>query len=110
MKEYHTLREIQEDLREGKLSCVELVNSYLKRIDEQKDLNAFIEVYDAEALASAKLLDEKISSGSAGKLAGLVLGLKDLLCHKDHKLTASSNILQGFNSLFSAHRRTKAHR
>lgn len=47
-------------------------------------------------------MDEKIKSKTSGKLAGMVIALKDNLCYKDHKLSASSKILQGFESLYSA--------
>ena len=37
-----------------------------------------------------------------GKLHGVVMGLKDNICYKGHKTSASSRILQNFTSLFSA--------
>jgi len=81
------------------LTCVELVDHYLKVVHQKNpSLNAFLEVYEEEAKAQAKLVDAKIQNGTAGKLAGMIVGLKDVLCHKDHKLTASSNMLAGFES------------
>ena len=92
---------VQKALQEKKTTCVELVEHYLKVIHEKNpSLNAFLEVYDEEAKAQAKLVDEKIQNGTAGKLAGMVVGLKDVLCHKDHKLGASSKMLEGFESQF----------
>ncbi|MEJ6749101.1 MAG: Asp-tRNA(Asn)/Glu-tRNA(Gln) amidotransferase subunit GatA, partial [Flavobacteriales bacterium] len=64
--------------------------------------NAFIEVFSEEALERAKQIDLKISEGTSAKLAGFVLGIKDNICIKDHKVSASSKILQGFTSLYSA--------
>jgi aspartyl-tRNA(Asn)/glutamyl-tRNA(Gln) amidotransferase subunit A len=58
-------------------------------------------VYEEEALKRAEEVDTKIASGKAGKLAGMVVGLKDVLCHKDHGLQASSKILDGFVSQFN---------
>jgi aspartyl-tRNA(Asn)/glutamyl-tRNA(Gln) amidotransferase subunit A len=82
----------------------ELVGEYLNNISRHADLNAFIEVYDKEALHTARELDRRWKSdpGSLGKLAGVVVSLKDVLCYANHKLTAGSRILEGFTSIFSA--------
>ena len=102
MKYYHTLAEIQSELQAGSISCSHLVDAYLSRIEERASLNAFIEVFDEEARLKAQQIDQKIQQGAAGKMAGLVLGIKDVLCYKDHTLTASSRILHNFQSLFTA--------
>lgn len=72
------------------------VKRYLKRIDENSHLNAFITVCGDYALEQAKIVDEKIKNGSAGKLAGLVISLKDLICTKGIRTTAGSKILENF--------------
>jgi len=59
-------------------------------------------VYEDEALSRAAAVDQKIKTGQAGKLAGLVVGLKDVLAYQDHPLQASSKILDGFISQFNA--------
>lgn len=64
-------------------------------------LNAFLEVWADEAKSKAAEIDLKIKAGTAGKLAGVVLGIKDNLCYKDHKVSASSKILEGFESQFT---------
>jgi aspartyl-tRNA(Asn)/glutamyl-tRNA(Gln) amidotransferase subunit A len=95
--------EIRNQLFQGALSCVDLVTRYLSRIDAlNEQLNVFLEVYSEEALASARCIDQKIKDGNAGKLAGMVVGLKDLLCYQDHGAQAGSQILHGFKSTFSA--------
>ncbi len=92
---------VQKAIQNKTLTCVELVEHYLKVINEKNpSLNAFLEVYEEEARQQAKLVDEKIQNGTAGKLAGMIVGLKDVLCHKDHKLGASSKMLAGFESQF----------
>ena len=53
-------------------------------------------------MAQALVIDEKIKSGTEGKLAGVIVGLKDNICYKGHKVSASSKILEGFESLYSA--------
>lgn len=102
MKEYHQLDEIQSDLKEQKISCLHLVEHYLQRIESHKDLNAFVEVYEQEAKDKAREIDKKLKANVAGRLAGLIFGIKDLLCYKGHPVTGSSNILKGFESQFTA--------
>jgi aspartyl-tRNA(Asn)/glutamyl-tRNA(Gln) amidotransferase subunit A len=91
-----------ERLKTGKLSLKENVNSFLKVIEEQKDLNAFNFVFDKEATKDAERIEEKIKTGKAGKLAGMVIAIKDVLSIKDKPTTCSSNILKYFNSVYSA--------
>ena len=99
---YHSLQAIQKDLSEGKTSCVALTSDYLQRISDNKELNAFLEVFEKESLERASEIDLKLQSGTAGKLAGMVIGIKDNICYKAHQLSASSKMLQGFESQFSA--------
>lgn len=99
---YSHFSEIQVDLKNGKLRCVDLVKYHLTIIQKKKHLNAFLSVYEEEALSRALLIDEKIKKGKAGKLAGLVVGLKDVLAYKDHPLQGGSHILDGFNSQYTA--------
>ena len=68
----------------------------MANIEEKKHLNVFLSVYASEAIERASQIDSKIKSGTAGKLAGLVVGLKDVLSYKGHPLQASSKILNGF--------------
>ncbi|PLK44769.1 Asp-tRNA(Asn)/Glu-tRNA(Gln) amidotransferase subunit GatA [Emticicia sp. TH156] len=102
MAKYNSLREIQEAIRKQETSCVALVKYYLERIEENKNLNVFLEVYADEALKKATEVDEKIKNNTAGRLAGMVIGIKDVLAHQDHGLQAASRILDGFESQFTA--------
>lgn len=90
------------NLINGTQTCVSRVTRFLDNIHKKKHLNVFLSVYGQEALDRARQIDEKIHKGTAGKLAGLVVGLKDVLCYKDHPLQASSKILDGFVSQFNA--------
>ena len=100
---YTTLKSIQVALYAGQISCREMVEFYLKNIKEKNQkLNAFLSVYEEESLQKADEIDLKIKNNTAGKLAGMVLGIKDLLCYKDHLSQAGSKILDGFESQFNA--------
>lgn len=95
--------EIREKLFAGELSVSSIVAGHLDRIQaHNKVLNAFLEVYEQDAMARAALVDAKIKAGTAGKLAGLVVGIKDLLCYENHHSYAGSKILKSFKSTFSA--------
>lgn len=94
--------ELRHQLLNGEITCVELVEGYLQNIASGEHLNALVEVYADEALTKAKAIDEKIANGEAGKLAGLVITVKDVLVHKDHGAQAGSKILEGFESQFTA--------
>ena len=102
MTNFRSFKKLHKALLNKTTNCVEITNFYLKAIDENKHLNAFVEVYTDEVLRQSLIVDNKIKSGSAGKLAGMVIGIKDNLCYKNHKVSASSKILDGFESLFSA--------
>lgn len=102
MKTYRSLAEIKKDLAQGDLTMKSLVQAYLDRIKEKSSLNIFLEVFTDEALKQAEELDSRLKSGKAGKLAGMVMGIKDNLCYKDHKVSASSKILEGFVSLYDS--------
>lgn len=100
--DFKTLAEVQEKLHNGESSCAQLVEFYLERIANHEHLNAFVEVFAHDARSRATVIDQKIQRGNAGKLAGMVIGIKDNLCFKGHKVTAASKILDGFESLFDA--------
>ena len=93
---------IRKDLENGALTCSQLVQYYLYNINKKAHLNVFVEVYQEEAKAKAAEIDLKVKAGTAGKLAGMVITVKDVICHKDHKLQAGSKILEGFDSQFDA--------
>jgi aspartyl-tRNA(Asn)/glutamyl-tRNA(Gln) amidotransferase subunit A len=83
-------------------STAQAVETFLSKIEQTKDLNIFLEVWADEARKKAQHVDEKIAQGTAGKLAGMVIALKDNICYRGHKVSAASKILEGFESQFSA--------
>ncbi|MTI20021.1 Asp-tRNA(Asn)/Glu-tRNA(Gln) amidotransferase subunit GatA [Fulvivirga sp. RKSG066] len=101
MKTYTSLNLIQQDLKDGSLTCVELVDYYLNNIEKSKHLNAYLEVYADEAKALAREIDKKFANGTAGKLAGMVVATKDVLAFENHHLQAASNILEGYKSQYT---------
>lgn len=101
-KRFSSLKEIQKEISDSKISLPELVDYYLSQIDSHANLNAILEVYAEESKLRAVEIQNKIEQKTAGKLAGLVIAIKDNIVYKDHASGASSKILSGFKSLFSS--------
>lgn len=93
---------MQEDLLHGAISCTAIVQYFLSNIQAQQHLNVFLSVYDQDALTQATRIDQKIKDGKAGKLAGLIVGIKDVLAYQNHPLQAASKMLDGFQSQYTA--------
>lgn len=98
IKDYHTA------LQNGQTTCVEAVRFYIDRIQTDAHLNAWLEMYAEEALTTAARLDEErqLSQQPLLPLHGVVVGLKDVICYKDHRVSASSRMLDGFVSVYNA--------
>lgn len=109
MSKYASLSAIQSALLTGETTSRALVEQYLSQIEKTRHLNAYVEVWPAEALEQAGALDARISACRAagdasplGRLFGAVVSLKDNICYAGHRVTAASKILDGFTSLYSA--------
>jgi aspartyl-tRNA(Asn)/glutamyl-tRNA(Gln) amidotransferase subunit A len=101
--QHHSIQQFHADIAQQKTSCLSVTQYYLKNIEDNKRLNAFVTVFANEALERALYLDKKFASGlPIGKLFGVIVGIKDVICYQSHPVTAASKMLQGFNSLFSA--------
>ena len=104
MARFTSLDQVQSKIRSGELTLTAIVEYYLERIEATTGYNIYIEVYRAEALERAAKLDQKFQQApeSIGKLFGMVLSVKDVICHAGHKVSAASEILKGYESPFSA--------
>lgn len=103
LKTYLSLTDLHNDLQKGKMTCRALVQHYLNQITAKSHLNAFLEVFADEALERADQIDQKIANKQAlGRLYGMPIGIKDVLCYKNHQVTAASRILDGFESIYTA--------
>ena len=102
MKKYTSLTEIQGKLAQKQLTLKELLAYYFEQIEKHQHLNAFNEVFFDSASKQAEVIQNKLARGTAGKLAGMVIGIKDNICYQDHQVTASSKMLDGFVAPYSA--------
>jgi len=101
LKNYHSFAELSADLSNGATTCEDVTKGYIEKIKQSKS-NSFLEIFTESALEKAKEVDAKIASGNAGKLAGLVIGIKDNIAYKNHKVSAASKILEGFESIYNS--------
>lgn len=103
MFSFTSIADYHLQLTDAAVTCTDTVNHYLKQIEEKQCLNAFTEVYAAEALERASALDQQRAQGAPlKKLHGVVIAIKDVICYKDKQVSAASNILKGFKSLYTA--------
>lgn len=102
MQDYKNYNDKIALIKNGSLSLQDNVNSFLERIENNKELNAFNFVFKEDVLRQSQEIEEKIKSGRHGKLAGMVIAVKDVLAIKDKPLTCSSRILSNFISLYDS--------
>jgi len=102
---YHskTIPQYQALLQNDESGCENAVKYFLDKIEKHKHLNAFIEIFREESIQRAKELDIKRKSGKeGGKLHGVIVAIKDVICYKGHKISAASKILKDFVSVYNS--------
>ena len=100
---YSTISATQSALERGEITTVKLVERYLASIGDQRYLNIYVEVFADEALDQAREQDGRRSAGETlGRLAGVVISIKDVICYADHIVSAGSAILEDFESTYTA--------
>ncbi len=90
--------ELLQLLNQGEISSVELTQSYLDQIEaKDSQIGAFLRVDVEQALARAANIDSRRQAGKTlGKLAGLPVAVKDVLCDTDTQTTCASRMLENF--------------
>jgi aspartyl-tRNA(Asn)/glutamyl-tRNA(Gln) amidotransferase subunit A len=96
------ISKLHNNLRNGSTTAVATVQTFLDRIKTNNDLNAFLQVFEVDALNRAIEIDNQVGKGEFRKLTGVVIALKDNIVFEEHEVSASSKILEGFESLYSA--------
>ena len=91
-----TIAGMTAGLAAREFSAVELVEAHLQAMDTARGLNAFIVETPEIARAQAATADAALAAGTAGPLAGIPLGIKDLFATQGVQTTAGSKILEGF--------------
>ncbi len=103
MFSFKNIEDYRSALVAGETSCSEAVAYYLSKIGNARHLNAFVEIFEDECIKRAEYLDRKrIEGASCGRLHGVVIAIKDVICYKDHVTTAASKILENFVSVYNS--------
>jgi aspartyl-tRNA(Asn)/glutamyl-tRNA(Gln) amidotransferase subunit A len=103
MFEFTDIAHYHQQLHQGAITCVHAVTHYLGQAEKLQHLNAMVQLFSEEALERAALLDaERKAGGPTGKLHGVVIAIKDVICYKGHTVTAASRILKGFEAVYTA--------
>jgi aspartyl-tRNA(Asn)/glutamyl-tRNA(Gln) amidotransferase subunit A len=93
---------VAEAVRAGEVSAVEIADAVLAKIAGDRS-GAYLDVDAERTRAMARAVDEKRARGEAlGPLAGVPIGLKDVLCTRDARTTCASKILEGFRPPYDA--------
>ena len=97
--------QLAQHIREKQVSCREVTDAFLNRIDETESrVGAFVTVSHDAARARASELDERLNKGeNIGPLGGVPVALKDNMCTLGVKTTCSSRMLENFVPPYNAH-------
>jgi len=97
------IRAYLEHVKSGKIDIVDYVT---KALDSCKKINSeynyFNVICEKEAIEQAKSVSKKLKEKKAGKLAGLIVSIKDNICVKGVESTATSRILKNYKPLFDS--------
>lgn len=98
-----TITQIREKLLKKEFSAEELLNYYLRKIEqEDSKLNAYITVASEQALKSAKHFDNNFETEKDKKLGGVPLAIKDVFSTKDILTTCASHILDEYKPVYES--------
>lgn len=93
-----TAAQLAQKIASREVSAVEVTKAHLEQIEKVDDqVHAFLYVNTQGALAAAEQADKDIAQGNpASALAGVPLGLKDVMASEGMPTTAGSRILEGW--------------
>ncbi|PKM80680.1 MAG: Asp-tRNA(Asn)/Glu-tRNA(Gln) amidotransferase GatCAB subunit A [Firmicutes bacterium HGW-Firmicutes-13] len=98
------IHEAQKLLRDREISCIELLDSVMERIEDIESIvQGYVTVTRKYAYQKAEEIDKQFARGEdTGPLAGIPFACKDNICTKDILTTCSSKILKNFKPPYNA--------
>jgi aspartyl-tRNA(Asn)/glutamyl-tRNA(Gln) amidotransferase subunit A len=97
-----TLKAALDGLADKSFSSVELTQAHVEAVEAARALNAFVLETPDQAIEMAKASDARRAAGSAGRLDGAPLGIKDLFCTRGVRSTAGSKIIGDFKPTYES--------
>ncbi len=98
------IHRVHDLLASGQLSAVEVLSAYLQRIETvDLRLNAYISTLSDRAMEEAQLFDSGKRDFTSSPIAGVPLGIKDVICVNGTRTTCGSRILENFIPPYDAH-------
>ncbi len=101
-----TLAELRAEIAAGRTKATDLAASYYERIEKiNPQLNVYLSLTKERALAQAARIDALAAKGDPlPPLAGIPVGIKDVLVMQGAPATAGSKILEGYRPPYDAPR------
>ncbi|HEV3244884.1 MAG TPA: Asp-tRNA(Asn)/Glu-tRNA(Gln) amidotransferase subunit GatA [Candidatus Paceibacterota bacterium] len=98
-----TIAQARKDLDAKNYFALELTNAYLENIRaKDKDIHAYLEVWEASAREEAKKADEMIAAGKSKLLTGIPLAIKDNILIDGRIASSASKILEKYRASYDA--------
>lgn len=98
-----TIKQAHEGLKKGDFTSVDLTKAYLEKIKKlDKEINAYLSVFEEGALMQAEVADEMIKAGKMTMLTGIPCAIKDNILIEGLKCTAGSKILENYVAPYDA--------
>ena len=97
-----TIIELVNKIKSRELKSVDVVKHYIDIINDKKEYNAVIEVFD-DALDIAKSIDKRLDKGEElGKLAGVPIVIKDNILYKGKIAGCASKFMQDYRAEYNS--------
>ncbi|HEX4148111.1 MAG TPA: Asp-tRNA(Asn)/Glu-tRNA(Gln) amidotransferase subunit GatA [Pirellulales bacterium] len=92
------------EMQAGRLTSLEITRAFLEQYQRHDaQVGAFLRLDADSALEQAEAVDRKRQAGqSLGKLAGLPVAVKDLLCSEGELTTCASRMLENFRAPYDS--------
>lgn len=97
-----SVAEFVRAVKEGSVDVVKTTQKALADVEKINEEYNYFATLDQTALEQAKNIDKRVRKGIAGKLAGVIVSVKDCICVKGIESTAGSAVLKGYKPLFDA--------
>ncbi|MHA2326206.1 MAG: Asp-tRNA(Asn)/Glu-tRNA(Gln) amidotransferase subunit GatA, partial [Promethearchaeota archaeon] len=96
--------ELIDKIVNREVTIEEVIQRVYERIEETDEIiHSFVHLSKEKAIIKAQQLDKNIETGKpVGKLYGLPVGVKDLICIKNSPTTCGSKILEGYLPPYNA--------